>query len=322
MPILVLAGAIVLAAFLLSRRPGAAGPAGHDLVERLRADGEATRGLLARTEQTGAQLASLAGSFEESRRQEERSAESVLRIERLLAGSYSKGKAGENMLAAALGEFPADMVVRDLSVGGRVCEFALRLADGKLIPIDSKWPAADVVEELETETDPAVREQLRRRVERAVELKVKEVAAYIDPSLTSPIAFMALPDPVFVCCRKVHDTARRMGVTIAPYSSAVPLLLSIWNLHRAYARESNSDGLASATQQLAVCLQNLSGCIEGQLSRALTQAQNAVLNMRPLVASGQAILGVLSSGEEIEDELGGNDPSPIRSEAPGLREVL
>ena len=122
--LLALAAAIVVAALLLRRRGGPD------------AD-EAARTLQARVDQTAASLSELLGKFEERRRLEEEATGAVGRIERLVAGSWSRGRAGENLLAAALGEFPPDMVLRDFTLGGRVCEFALALPDGKFLPIDS-----------------------------------------------------------------------------------------------------------------------------------------------------------------------------------------
>src|SRR5439155_936747 len=101
--LLAVAAAIVVAALLLRRRGGS------------EAD-EATRTLQARVDQTAASMSELLGKFEERRRLEEQATGAVGRIERLVAGSWSRGRAGENLLAAALGEFPPDMVLRDFTL--------------------------------------------------------------------------------------------------------------------------------------------------------------------------------------------------------------
>src|SRR5712692_3245905 len=155
--LLVLAVAIVAAAVILHRR-GRAGP------------DEATRILQARVDQTAASMSELLGKFEERRRLEEQATVAVGRIERLVAGSWSKGRMGENLLGAALGKFP---------------------------PIDSKWPGVETAARLEDEADPLVREELRRRVEKIVCARIREVAGYVDVSLTAPLAVMAVPDAVY-----------------------------------------------------------------------------------------------------------------------------
>jgi len=304
LPIAVLLGfaliafAILLSALAAGRRRT---PISGDLravADHLATGSEAQRALTASVERTANGLSSLWGAVEARRELEKQSTQAVARIERSLAGSYSKGRMGENLLAAALSEFPPEMLERDFRIGGRVCEFALRLADGKVMPIDSKWPAFEVLEELDVAVDPKIQEQIRRRAEKAVELRIKDVGAYIDLSLTGPLAIMAVPDSIYACCRKVHDSARAAGVTIASYSTAVPLLLSIWNLHRAYGRELDEDKLVGSLNQVANDLGAVSSFLEGQLCRGLTQAQNAVSGMRPLIASAQAFLNVIAAPTE------------------------
>jgi len=171
----------------------------------------------------------LLGKFEERRRLEEQATGAVGRIEASGGGSWSRGRAGENLLAAALGEFPPDMVQRDFTLGGRVCEFALALPDGKVLPIDSKWPSVEIAARLQEELDPAARDELRRRVEKVVCGRLREVAGYVDASLTAPLAVMAVPDAVYACCRKAHRLAKDARVLIVSYSLAVPVLMAVWN---------------------------------------------------------------------------------------------
>ncbi len=280
--LLVLAVAIVAAAVILRRR----GPAGPD---------EATRILQARVDQTAASMSELLGKFEERRRLEEQATGAVGRIERLVAGSWSKGRVGENLLGAALGEFPPDMVQRDFTLGGRVCEFALALPDGKFLPIDSKWPGVETAARLEDEADPLVREELRRRVEKIVCARIREVAGYVDVSLTAPLAVMAVPDAVYACCRKAHRLAKDARVLIVSYSLAVPVLLAVWNLYGTYAREVDQVQLLARVQDVSFHLQEMGDRIEGQLSRGLKMAGNAVVEMRTLVTSARTSLEAIST---------------------------
>lgn len=292
--LVVLAVAIVAAALLLRRRPGA----GEDFQQARSAaalEAEATRALQVRADQTAASISELAGKFEERRRLEEAATVAVGRIERLIAGSWSKGRLGENLLAAALSEFPAGMVERDFTLGGRVCEFALLLADGKLLPIDSKWPALDIVERMEAELDPSAQEVLRRQVEKAVCAHLREVAAYVDPALTAPLAVMALPDSVYACCRRSHRVAKELRVLIVSYSLAVPVLMAVWNLYGTYAREVDQAELLNRVQDVSYSLQELGDRIEGQLSRGLKMAANAATEMRTLVGAARGSLDAIRS---------------------------
>src|SRR6266568_8416581 len=90
--------------------------------------------------------------------------------------------------------------------------YTLSLHDA--LPIDSKWPGVEIAARLEEELDPAARDELRRRVEKVVCGRLREVAGYVDASLTAPLAVMAVPDAVYACCRKAHRVAKDARVLI------------------------------------------------------------------------------------------------------------
>lgn len=293
--LLVLAAAIVVAALLLRRRSLSEGAGGARSAEV-----EVARTLQLRVDQTAATVSELLGKFEERRRLEEEAAGAVVRIERLVAGSWSKGRAGENILAAALSEFPAEMVERDFTLGGRVCEFALVLADGKLLPIDSKWPGLDLAGRLEAETDVSAREELRRQAERAVCARLREVGGYIDASLTAPLAVMALPDGIYACCRKAHRVAKELRVLIVSYSLAVPVLMAVWNLYGTYAREVDQAQLLARIDDATYCLQEMGERLEGQLSRGLKMAANATVELRTLATTARQSLDAVRASAPVE----------------------
>jgi len=68
----------------------------------------------------------------------ERAGESLRRLEAVVAGSSTRGAAGERILERALSQLPPDLLERNVAFGGRVVEYALRLPGGRLLPIDSK----------------------------------------------------------------------------------------------------------------------------------------------------------------------------------------
>lgn len=294
--LIVLAVAVVAAALLLRRRPDS--PTGWQAAQQA-SEVEATRTLQARMDQTAASVSELLGKFEERRRLEEDATLAVGRIERLVAGSWSKGRAGENLLAGVLAEFPPDLVLRDFTLAGRVCEFALVLADGKLLPIDSKWPALDAALRLDTEVDPSVAEDLRRQVEKAVCARLREVAGYLDPERTAPMAVIALPDAVYACCRKAHRMAKDLGVLIVSGSMAVPVLLAVWHLYGTYARQVDQAQLLARLHDVSFCLQEMGERIEGQLSRGLKMAGNAAGELRILVNNARSSLEAIHQVESL-----------------------
>lgn len=294
--LIAVAVAIVVAAILIARRPGT---------------------LAAQISEHTVNLAKLAGSFEESRRYEQDFADTAKRIERLVAGSFGKGRVGENILASVMSELPPEMVAVDFRIGGRTCEFGLRMSDGKVLPIDSKWSAFDLVQEMEATQDPSDKEALRKRVESEVCRRIRDISGYIDTSLTTPLAVAAVPDAVYACCRKAHATAKDLRITIVSYSMAVPFVLGMWNLHRAYTRDLDSAVLVEQIHQASLALRQVEEKMESHLSRSLTAAQNAVTQMRPLVAIASASLRAVQVEEPEEPEKDRDDFPTFRIQSGG-----
>src|SRR5256712_7980891 len=68
---------------------------------------------------------------------EEDARASLKRLEHVIAGSSSRGSAGEHILEEALRHLPPEMLQRNVWVGGKVVELALRLPGGnrrRMIP--------------------------------------------------------------------------------------------------------------------------------------------------------------------------------------------
>ena len=69
-------------------------------------------------------------------RQMEQAADSLRRLEAVVAGSSTRGAAGENILARSLGQLPADLLEVNVAFGNKIVEYALRLPGGRFLPID------------------------------------------------------------------------------------------------------------------------------------------------------------------------------------------
>ncbi|HUW96323.1 MAG TPA: DNA recombination protein RmuC, partial [Anaerolineae bacterium] len=78
---------------------------------------------------------------------ERRTADSVRRLEMVIAGTQTKGAAGENILEAVFANLPPEWQVRNFRVGDKAVEFGLRLPNNLILPIDSKWPATHLLEQ-------------------------------------------------------------------------------------------------------------------------------------------------------------------------------
>src|SRR5438874_8058712 len=141
--------------------------------------------------------------------------QSLRRLEAVIAGSATRGVAGENILEEALRHLPPEMLQRNLWVSGKVCEFGLRLPGGKLLAIDSKWTSSASLEEISPpDTEPSRRGQLAAGIEKEVERRIRELSQYIDPDTTAPFALAAIPDGAYGVCRAAFAEAHRRHVII------------------------------------------------------------------------------------------------------------
>src|SRR5438270_9788426 len=92
---------------------------------------------------------------------EDEARQSLRRLEAIIAGSSTRGAAGENILDEAIRHLPPDMIQRSAWINGKVVEFALRLPGGKLLAIDSKWTSSQALEALSApDLDPQRATQL------------------------------------------------------------------------------------------------------------------------------------------------------------------
>ena len=201
----------------------------------------------------------------------------IRRLATVLAGGSSKGRAGEHVLREHLLQLPPGMLTSDFRVNGRVVEFGLVLPDGRRLPIDSKWSALAELEALDAATDTVARDQCARAVERLVVSRTKEVAQYLDPALTAPVAVAAVPDAVFAVLKRAHADAFAQGVIVVPYSNALPIVLFLYELVRRYGDVSDAH---ASLAEVARVLDALDAIVENKVAKAATMLTNGADEFR------------------------------------------
>jgi DNA recombination protein RmuC len=242
----------------------------------------------------------------ERRERERESADVVRRLSSVLSGGGRAGRAGENVLRQQLAQLPPSMLVSDLRVNGRVVEFALLLPDGRRLPIDSKWPAAAELAALDAAATPAERDARARDVERIVALRAREVAQYLDPSITAPVAVAAVPDAAHAVLRRAHADAFARGVVIVPYSTALPVVLFLSAL---VARYGDPGDARACLAEVASLLDAMEGVLENKMARAATMLANGADEFRShlgkargsLVRARSADRGSVVVGDGVRD---------------------
>ena len=228
--------------------------------------------------------------------------QSLRRLEAVIAGSSTRGAAGENILEEAFRHLPPEMVQRNVWVKGKVCEFGLRLPGGKLLPIDSKWPSSGALEELEVSAglDPARRARLAAGIEREVEKRVREVSQYIDPGTTAPFALAAVPDGAYELCRAAFAEAHRRHVIVVGFSMALPYLLTLYQLHLQFARSVDMENLQASLMDVDRQLDALEGVLENRLQKAITMLSNAYTEGKAVSSRIRASATSIQRSERLE----------------------
>jgi len=284
-----------------------------ELKTRIEAGGQAQGSQAAelreRLSQTQSVVEGLRSALSARQSVEEEARASLRRLESVIAGSSTRGAAGENILEEALRHLPPEMLQRNVWVGGKVVELALRLPGGKLLPMDSKWVSSGALEQL---ADPALdatrRAQLTSQVEREVDRRVREVSQYIDPGTTSPFALAVIPDAAYDVCRGAIVGAHKRHVMVVGYAMALPYLLTLYQLHLQFARTVDMEKLQSALIDVERHLDTLEGVLENKLQRAVTMLQNAYGEGKQVSAriraSAQSVQMTEKVGEEISTETG------------------
>lgn len=298
--IALLAAALVVMAVLLARTGALARG-----VEELRFDvqrgreaslqrlAEATQGIRGELSHAQRALAEVKALEQGRARQLELAGDSLRRLEAVLAGSSTRGAAGENILARALGQLPPDMLELNVAFGSRVVEYALRLPGGRLLPIDSKWGSAAALERLDAFDDPVERRRAAEQVGRELRGRIREMSKYLDPERTLALGLLAVPDAVCAAAPEALGEGCREGVVVVPYSLALPYVLAVYRLTLRLGAGVDTDQLALRLRTMEEQLRRCSDEVESRLSRALVQMENARDALRDQLAAASRQAGRL-----------------------------
>ena len=227
---------------------------------------------------------------------ERRTADSIHRLEAIIAGTQSRGAAGENILEVAFAKLPAEWQVRDLRIGNKAVEFALRLPNGLLLPIDSKWAATGLLEAFVNAEDQGLKQRLKADIEIAVLAKAKEVRKYIDPSLTVGFGIAAVPDAVYDLCSGAQVEAFQQSVVLVSYSLFLPYLLLVFQTTLKATQQIDLQKLDAYLRSAQDSLQAVQGELEGRYARALTMLGNARDDMSVQLSKVRSSLTSLELG--------------------------
>jgi len=266
------------------------------------ADAAAVRDLAGeqlRTELSGARraLEQLQLQQAERRQVDQEQRDVIRRLSTVLAGGASKGRAGEHVLRERLSELPPSMLSTDFRVNGKTVEFALVLPDGRRLPIDSKWAALAELEALEAAREPVEREACARAVERIVVTRAREVAQYLDPAVTAPVAVAAVPDAVYAALKRAHADAFTRGVVIVPYASALAVVLFLYALVQRFGDAADAQ---RSLAEVATFLEAIESVVENKIVRAATMLTNGADELRSSVGKARGSIARAQTQDDVD----------------------
>lgn len=231
------------------------------------------------------ELAVLQASAKARQGIEQKTSDSISRLETIIAGTQSKGSAGENIVELIFAKLPVEWQVRNFKVNGKTVEFGLRFPNNLVLPIDSKWAATDLFEQFMASENPDEQQKLKAEIEKAVIQKAKEVRKYIDPSITTTFGVAVVPDAIYELSASIYPEIFRVGIVLVSYSMFVPYLLLVF--HTILKSEQNIDlqKLDAYLQTAQNSLNDLQEEINGRFSRALTMLNNSRDDMQAHISS-------------------------------------
>lgn len=264
---------------------------------------EATASMRAELEQAKSDLTALRSSTHARQAADQAMAESVRRLEMIIAGTHSKGAAGENILELVFAKLPPAWQVRNFKVDGKPVEFALRLPNDLVLPIDSKWPATHLMEQFANSEDPAEQQRIKKEIETAVLLKAREVRKYVDPTVTVNFGVAVVPDSVYDLCYGIQVDVFQLGVVLVSYSMFVPYLLLVFQTMLKSSRGLDVQRMEAYLHTVQKSIQAIQEELDGRFSRAITMLSNSRDDMRAhLSKAGSSAAGLrLGNGNALQE---------------------
>jgi DNA recombination protein RmuC len=181
-------------------------------------------------------------------------------------------------------------------VGNKVVEFGIRLPNGLVLPIDSKWAASSLLEEFVICEDLKKRQKITSQIQSVVLDRAAEIKKYIDPNLTSNFGIAAVPDSVFELCSEILPDLIQLNVVLISYSMFQPYLLLVFQTTLKTLKTLDLKKLDAYLLSTEGSMETLQEELEGRFSRALVMLDNSRAEMGACLSKLRAGLAGLQVG--------------------------
>jgi DNA recombination protein RmuC len=232
--------------------------------------------------------------------------ELLQRLSATLLGSARAGAAGERIVGEALDALPPQWRITDHKVGSKVVEYAIKLPDGLILPIDSKVVAQSDLDELDRIEDPRKREAKEKQIRSDVFRRVAEVRQYVD-GRTPGFAVAAVSDAAYRLCGGILPAAYKdYQALVVPYSLLAPFVLMIYEQHRRSGVDLDAAQQAQALTEAETHLKRATDELNGRMSNALTQFRNGYEELNQDLARAGRALESIRGAVDAGGNTGGN----------------
>lgn len=196
------------------------------------------------------------------------------------------GQVGERVAEELLSFVPDACLRRRVRMGDGEVEFAVALAGERLVPVDSKFVAPDLVVAWE-QADESAKRAYERRIVQSVRERAQEIAArYLADARCAGFGVAAVPDPVYALCMTALRDLGLQRILLVPYTLLVPYVLSLYFLGQQLgigpvgaaerAIGVSRDGVLAAIAELEKMAQEIT-TVSNQRHRALEHLRRAAL---------------------------------------------
>ena len=147
----------------------------------------------------------------------------ITSIERTLAGTKSRGNAGEALLESYLEtSIKLGDVKKDLKIGSKNVEFAWKVNEGKYIPIDAKLPDIfSLVDEYDNSDDIDEQKSIGKKVKDRISKEISNVQKYQNQSNTIDCCILAVPSVVLNMSPELLTIGKDSNVYLSSYKYVV-----------------------------------------------------------------------------------------------------
>jgi len=198
----------------------------------------------------------------------------------VLIGKRS-GQVGEQIVSSQLEYIPQDWLERNVKLKDGEVEFAIKMPNGYLIPIDSKFIQPELVAQLEdnTNVESQRQETLKKKLKEKVQDRAKEIVKYLNDPKVLNFGIAAVPDSVYdLCLDAVRTVAQSHRIVIVKYSLLLPFILSLYLMAQRLGISKLGDTeqiLGTAQNALEEAKKALNNMVK-EIKSVETQRQNAL----------------------------------------------